>query len=154
MKHHCLQIHEVEETHTAKNLAEELQAVLKEWGLESKAFGCTTDNASNITNAIEDHMSLVHLPCIGHTLQLSIDQGLQVPSIARVLGRCKKLAQQDSQVNTSHLQSEGETEIFVWGSVFEADPVLPYKVGVYLPDVRANSVTVTSTVCSSSGPTT
>ena len=44
--------------------------------------------------AIEDHMSLVHLPFICHTLQLSKDRGLQVPSIARVLGRCKKLAQQ------------------------------------------------------------
>ena len=73
MKHHCLQTQEVEERHTTENLAEELQAVLKEWGLESKDLSCTTDNASNITNTIEDHMSLVHLPCIGHTLQLSID---------------------------------------------------------------------------------
>ena len=93
-KHHCLQTREVEERHTAENLAVELQAALKEWGLECKAFGCTTYNVSNITNVIERHMSLVHLPCIGHTLQLSIQQGLQVPSIARVLGRCKKLAQQ------------------------------------------------------------
>ena len=76
MKHHCLQTREVEERHTAENLAVELQAVLKEWGLECKAYGCTTDNASNITNAIENHMSLVHLPCIGHTLQLSIERGL------------------------------------------------------------------------------
>ena len=94
MKHHSLQTREMEERHTAKNLAVELQAVLKEWGLECKAYGCTTDNASNITNAIQNHMSLVHLPCIGHTLQLSIERGLQVSSIARVLGRCKKLAQQ------------------------------------------------------------
>ena len=36
----------------------------------------------------------MHLPFIGHTLQVSIEGGLQVPSIARVLGRCKKLAQQ------------------------------------------------------------
>ena len=36
----------------------------------------------------------MHLRCIGHTLQLSIERGLQVPSIAQVLGRCKKLAQQ------------------------------------------------------------
>ena len=82
MKHHCLRTHEVEECHTAENLAVALQEVLKKWGLECKAFGCTTDNASNITNAIERHVSLVHLPCIDHTLQLSIERGLQVPSIA------------------------------------------------------------------------
>lgn len=79
MKHHYLQTRKVEERHTAENLAAELQAVLKEWGLECKAYGCTTDNASNITNAIQGHMFLVHLPWIGHTLQLSIERGLQVP---------------------------------------------------------------------------
>ena len=47
-----------------------------------------------LTNAIENHISLVHLPYISHTLQLSIKWGLQVPFIARVLGGCKKLAQQ------------------------------------------------------------
>ena len=73
MKHHRLQTREVEEQYTAENLAVKLQAVLREWGLECNAFGCTTDNASNITNAIERHMSLVHLPCIDHTLQLSIE---------------------------------------------------------------------------------
>ena len=39
-------------------------------------------------------LQLVHLPCIGHTFQLSVERGLQVTSIARVIGRCKKLAQQ------------------------------------------------------------
>ena len=35
--------------HTADNLAVEIQA---EWGLEGKAYGCTTDNASNITQSV------------------------------------------------------------------------------------------------------
>lgn len=36
MMHHCLQTGEVEERHTADNFAEELKAILKEWGLESR----------------------------------------------------------------------------------------------------------------------
>ena len=64
MKHHCLQTREVEERHTAENLSVELQTILKEWGLECKAYGCTTDNASNITNAIENHMSLCVVVCV------------------------------------------------------------------------------------------
>lgn len=62
MKHHCLQTCEVDERLTAE----------KEWGLQCKAYGCTTDNASNITNAVVNHFQLVYLPCIGHTLQLSV----------------------------------------------------------------------------------
>ena len=83
MKHNCLQTREVDERHTAENLGVELQAALKEWGgLEYKAYGCTTDNVSNTTNAVVDHLQLVQLPCIGHTLQLSVEWGLQATSIA------------------------------------------------------------------------
>ena len=59
--------------------------VIEEWGLQNTTFGCTTDNAANIRNAVVDHLDIVHLQCIGHTLQLGIERGLQVSSIARVL---------------------------------------------------------------------
>lgn len=32
----------------------------------------TTDNGSNIINTVVDHLKLIHMPCINHTLQLSI----------------------------------------------------------------------------------
>ena len=86
MKHHCLQTREVDERHTGENLGEELKMVNEEWRLQNTTFGCTTDNTANIRNAVVDHLDIVHLPCIGHTLQLGIERGLQVSSIARVLG--------------------------------------------------------------------
>jgi len=69
MKHHCLQTREVDESHNAENLAKELSAVIKEWRLDDKVkvYGCTTDNAGNITNAVVNHLNLVHLSCIRHT---------------------------------------------------------------------------------------
>ena len=38
MKHHYLQTHEVDERYTAENLGVELQAALKELGLEGKVY--------------------------------------------------------------------------------------------------------------------
>ena len=73
---------EIDEKHTAENMTEELRIVLREWGLENMAYRCTTENAANIMNAVVDHLELVHLPCVGHTLQLSTDWDLQIPSIA------------------------------------------------------------------------
>ena len=95
MKHHCLQTREVYESHNAENLAKDLSATIKEWELDDKVkvYGCMTDNAGNITNAIVHHLHLVHLPCVGHTLQLGVEKGLKVPQVARVLGRCKKLVE-------------------------------------------------------------
>ena len=89
MKHHCLQTRKVDESHDAKNLAKELSVAIKEWGLDGKVrvYGCTTDNAGNIPNAIVDHLHLVHL---GHTLQLRVEKGLKVLQVARGLGQCKK----------------------------------------------------------------
>ena len=95
MKHHCLQTSEDDESHNAVNLDKELSAAIEEWGLDGKVkvYGCTTDNAGNITNAVVDHLHLVHLSCVGHTLQLRVEKGLKVPQVARVLGRCKKLVE-------------------------------------------------------------
>ena len=91
MRHHCLQTREVDESHNAINLAKELSAAIEEWGLNDrvKVYGCTTDNAANITNAVVDHLHLIHLPCVGHTLQLGVEKGLKVPQVARVLGKCE-----------------------------------------------------------------
>ena len=95
MKHHCLQTREIDENYNAENLTKELSAPIEEWELNDKVkvYGCTTDNAGNITNAIVHHLHLVHLPYVGHTLQLGVEKGLQVPQVARVLGRCKKLVE-------------------------------------------------------------
>ena len=48
-----------------------------------------TDNGSNVLNAVVD-IQLIHMPCIGHTLQLSIKKAFDLPAAQRVIGRCKK----------------------------------------------------------------
>ena len=55
-----------------------------------KVFAATTDNGANIVNSIVDHLKLIHMPCIGHTFQLSIKKAFDLPTVQRVLGRCQK----------------------------------------------------------------
>ena len=91
--HHCITTQEVSVAHNAENLANAIEEVLNKWGIRDRIYGATTDNAQNIRNAIIDIMELHHLGCIGHTLQLSVNKSFRLTSVARLLGRVKKLVE-------------------------------------------------------------
>lgn len=57
-------------SHTSQRLAEELKEVIDVYG--KPCFAMASDNASNITKAIEVDLKLMHIGCAAHTLQLSI----------------------------------------------------------------------------------
>ena len=38
-----------------------------------------------------DEMSLLRLPCVGHTLNLAVQKALQVRSVVTAVSRCRKL---------------------------------------------------------------
>ena len=65
---------------------------LNSWKISDKVCGATTDNGRNIVNAI-GLLKIEHFPCVAHTLQLSIKNGLEVTRVQRVLGRCRKLVE-------------------------------------------------------------
>ena len=52
--------------------------------------GATTDNARNIVLAL-DNLDWPHVGCFAHTLQLGVKKAMEVPEIARALGRAKRL---------------------------------------------------------------
>ena len=93
MHHHCLQTRDVVSSHTAQNLAEEIHYSLDEWDVTGKVVMVTTDNAQNIKNAISEELNFSHLPCVGHTLQLSIGKALQLTAVSHVLARVRKLVE-------------------------------------------------------------
>ena len=76
-----------------------LYRLLKEWKINGKVFAATTDNGSNVMNAIVDHLDLIHMPCIGHTLQLSIKKALDLPAVQKVIARSKKMYITFQQIN-------------------------------------------------------
>ena len=88
----CLQTLEIPQDHTAASLQDVLSDMFKSWSLSDKVCGATTDNCGNIVNAV-GLLGLEHVPCIAHTLQLSIKRGLDLPAVNKVLARCRKLVQ-------------------------------------------------------------
>ena len=58
LKHYCLQIQEITESHTAVNLADDLRSSLEQWEALDRVVMITTDNAANITNAVVNKLKL------------------------------------------------------------------------------------------------
>ena len=91
------------------NTSEHLRAVAVEWQIDHKLTGVTTDNARNIIRAVQ-LLSWQHVPCFGHTLQLAVKMGLELPLIVAVLVRCRKIVGhfKHSVVETELLKKERE----------------------------------------------
>ena len=86
LKSFALTNEELPVSHNAANLAKALQGILDEWGLSHKNLSCvTTDNATNIENAICDVLVWLHLGFFGHTLNLAVKAGLKIGQVKDAL---------------------------------------------------------------------
>lgn len=65
------------ERHTAINLEKDLRLVLEEWKLLPKVVAIVSDNAANIVCAVEN-LKKTHISCFAHTLNLAVQDGLEV----------------------------------------------------------------------------
>lgn len=61
--------------HTAENIADVLQSIAEEWGIDNKVVAIVTDNASNIVAAVR-LSGWKHIPCFAHTLNLVVTDSL------------------------------------------------------------------------------
>ena len=83
---HLLETAELQEEHSAINLADELMENLSRWNLQdSQIVASTTDNARNIVNALEI-LSWQHFGCFSHTLQLGVKKCKEIPEVSKALG--------------------------------------------------------------------
>ncbi|KAJ8289366.1 hypothetical protein GJAV_G00000470 [Gymnothorax javanicus] len=79
------------ERHTGANVAELLSSAVNEWNIAKKDIVLVTDNAANMVVAAElGHF--VHLKCYAHALNLASQRVLKLPSVARLLGRVRRIA--------------------------------------------------------------
>lgn len=76
LKSYLLSCFMYSESHTSDNLKNELLRVIKEWGLENKVSACTSDNASNISKAI-DLSKWRHVWCFAHSLNLAVQKAIK-----------------------------------------------------------------------------
>lgn len=71
-----LQCQEMVGSHTAANLAFTFERMLEDWGIDrSRVHVVLRDNAKNMVKALND-ANLASLPCMAHTLQLAVNEGL------------------------------------------------------------------------------
>ena len=50
----------------------------------------TTNNAKNVVNAISENLMFVAIPCVGHSLNLAMQDALAVKGVKTALTRAKK----------------------------------------------------------------
>jgi len=78
----CTQVlgfEEMRESHTADNIQDSLINIIETFNLTGKVIGISHDNAANVTNAVRNlqERDIYSSPCAAHTLQLSINKGLE-----------------------------------------------------------------------------
>ncbi|XP_062586859.1 E3 SUMO-protein ligase ZBED1-like [Saccostrea cucullata] len=91
METNVLSTRAVPESHTTINLAYKIKDILQEFNLLNKVDICVHDNARNIERAGELSPEWEDLSCFGNTLQLVIKPALDLPNIAKIIGKCRKL---------------------------------------------------------------
>ena len=70
---------QIDEEHTAANLAMHLKSVLNQWKIsDNKVIAVVTDNKVNILKAITHFTRFHHIPCFAHTLNLVIKTPLKL----------------------------------------------------------------------------
>ncbi|XP_054744518.1 E3 SUMO-protein ligase ZBED1-like [Anastrepha obliqua] len=79
-----------ETNHTAKNIADTLQAVCNEWGIFDKITAIVTDNASSMIKACE-LLKKRNLPCYAHSLNLVVQDCLKLDCTKELLKKCKSI---------------------------------------------------------------
>ena len=80
-------------THDHLNIAEILQKLADAWNidLDNQVSCFTTDNGSNVVKSLKDDLNIMHIPCAGHTLNLSVEAGLKERGLSSAIARCRKI---------------------------------------------------------------
>lgn len=94
MKSAVLQTRPLYESHTSAHLAEELENAVTEWKLErpNVTIPVTTDNASNIVNAINEADGLgPQIGCFAHVVNLAAKKAVAIIPVSRLLGKVRKV---------------------------------------------------------------
>ena len=93
MKHNNLTTCHLPGTHDHTNIAAALRNLAEQWviDLDDQVTCFTTDNGSNIVKMLRDDLQKMHIPCAGHTLNLSVEAALKERSLTTALARCRKV---------------------------------------------------------------
>ena len=98
---HC---HHMPGVHDHVHISEGITSALVEWCINlDDIVAFVTDNGSNIKKSVKEDLDKLHLPCAGHTLNLSVQKAFSVPEIQTAISRAKKVVE---HFNRSRLHYE------------------------------------------------
>ena len=81
---------EVPMEHTAENIGKVMTDVLFEYDISEKIIAATTDNGTNVIKAV-NQLNFLHMPCVGHTLNLAVKKCFELSQVSKALARIRKL---------------------------------------------------------------
>ena len=76
--------------HTGDDISDTLSELMDQWNITDKVVASTTDNASNMTKAMRN-LNLLNVPCVGHTLQLSVLISFNLPIVTKMLAWVRRI---------------------------------------------------------------
>lgn len=79
------------EAHTSNNLSEELRQITTNWKVEKKILLAVSDNAANIKSAILNGRGWKFFGCYAHTLNLIVQDALNLDVVKDVLSKIKTI---------------------------------------------------------------
>ena len=98
---HC---HHMPGVHDHMHISEGITSAVMEWCINlDDIVAFVTDNGSNIKKSVKEDLDKLHLPCAGHTLNLSVQKAFSVPEIQTAISRAKKVVE---HFNRSRLHYE------------------------------------------------
>ena len=78
------------ERHYSANVAELYKQFAKDWDITKKIQVLVTDNARNMVSAV-NQTGFAHVPCLAHSLQLSILHGFKATNTEVLFVKCRKI---------------------------------------------------------------
>uniref|UniRef100_A0A6P7H2S3 Zinc finger BED domain-containing protein 1-like n=1 Tax=Diabrotica virgifera virgifera TaxID=50390 RepID=A0A6P7H2S3_DIAVI len=91
---------EIPGSHTAELIAAYVQEVIDDWNISDKITAIITDNGSNIKKAVNVILKKTHIPCVGHTLNLCVQDAIEANELLQLsLKKCKKIVSHFKQSN-------------------------------------------------------
>ncbi|XP_060859967.1 E3 SUMO-protein ligase ZBED1-like [Metopolophium dirhodum] len=93
-KSYTLTTHAMEESHTAVNLAHQLEDTFDKWEIGGKIMTVVTDNARNAINAVQlltNISETYDVTCAAHSIQLAVNNGLGQDGITTLIQLSSKM---------------------------------------------------------------
>ena len=104
-----LAVYHVEDRHYAQACADHLSSVANAWKIYDRVTTLGTDNARNMTSAV-NLLPFEHMPCIAHSLQLSVKAGLTESGIDNILDKSRKIVGHFKHSPANSVELKGHQE--------------------------------------------